>query len=75
MPVPISTTTTQANYHQNDFFSKSSNHADDLANIYKEMLKNTTAASINSNKNTKQQNLNAQIYFKNYIQESLRFLR
>ena len=39
---------------------------DDLNNIYKELL--------HSN-NSFNQNLTAQIYFKNYIQDSLRFLR
>ena len=70
MPVPISTTsnnnnkTTTNTIPNNQFYNKYS--VDDLNNIYKELLRN---------KNSIKQNVTAQIYFKNYIQDSLRFLR
>ena len=72
MPVPISTTTTttttsNSTTNQNEFYSKSSTNTDNLTSMYKDLLKNNS-------KNNKQ-TLSAQIYFRNYIQESLRFLR
>jgi hypothetical protein len=63
MPVPISTNNTTTAL-TSDLYKKFS--VDDLNNIYKELLRN---------KNSIKQNVTAQIYFKNYIQDSLRFLR
>ena len=50
----------------NDFIFSKQTAEHNFNTVYRDMLKN---------KNLTQQNLTAQLYFKNYIQESLRFLR